>query len=201
MDFCYFLFLLGFWKQNQWKLKVWTIVNYFQGKKVQCQAYFHNFIHTLCTYVNWTYPGIRKYYLQQGLRLQQDHTVFCHKRLWTLLFYFIIIPLLPCINLYPTDFMTEPICFMLTTEVGQSRFYCKEKKKWASLQLFHFNCVSEEAQKVGLNSGAIGTAQAHETRTGGRWTGTHIVLKLRVGQTPPFRQLQHHTFSRRLCTN
>lgn len=53
---------------------------------------------------------------------------FCHKIPWTLLFYFIIIPLLPCINLYPTDFMTEQICFMGTTEVGQSHFYCEQKK-------------------------------------------------------------------------
>lgn len=87
-------------------------------KKVNYYAYFYNFIHTLCTYVNWTYSGIRKYYWQQGLRLQQGHTVFVIKRLWTFLFYFIIIPLLPCINLYPTDFMAELICFMLTAEVG-----------------------------------------------------------------------------------
>lgn len=140
-----FSFPFGVFGNFQWKLKVWTIENYFQGKKkkVKYQVYFYNFIHTLCVYVNCTYPSIRKYHSQQGLILQQDHTGFVIKDCGLCCF----IPLLPCINLYPTDFMTELTCFMLTTELGQSHSYCREEN-YQSLQLF--NSLAKESHNLPL---------------------------------------------------
>lgn len=154
MDFCYFLFLLGFLETKPVKAESLNNRKLLSRgkKKVQYQVYFYNFIHTLCIYVNCTYPSIRKYYSQQGLILQQDHTGFVIKDCGLCCF----IPLLPCINLYPTDFMTELTCFMLTTELGQSHSYCREGNN-QSLKLF--NSLAKESHNLSSNSCKISRSE------------------------------------------